>query len=378
MFQTSNQPNRISATSIEDEDKHEKLYHLKAILNKDPIDWQTFLVLDNDLDVFSQPSYQCSFLWILKHFPPDNVVQTLLNRHHGKLFSNMLDVKQLLDNAVILGSNVVVKYICHHFPTSLNERMDENGNTVLHRTQKADIASIIVSINPAMLSIPNRNGNLPLHEAIIHFCSPELVQLLVEHGKSYLTRRNTDGETPLSILFRQVKNGVDIPTLSLPLSRNDIFLWEKLHILIKAQFETESDDDFNILHRLIQLKSPAAAIHMAVLMEPHQVQKTDINGSFPLSLLAENYEYRKRTIDALIDIFPDAASIPNQYGEFALHHCAKSGRLYNDGIDSVYRANPSASTMPDCNGIVPFMDAASKTKSVDAIYRLLLQCPNNV
>jgi ankyrin repeat protein len=364
-------------TSIE-EDKHEKLYHLKAILNDDPIDWQIFLDLDYDLDVFSHPSCQCSFLWILKHFPPDNVVQTLLNRHHEKLFSNTLDMKQILDGAVILGSTVVVDYICRHFPTILNERMDENGNTALHRTRKSDIASIIVSTNPALLGIPNRNMNLPLHEAIIHFCSPEHVQLLVEQGREYLTRCNEYGETALSILLLQVKNGVDIINLSLPFCRTDKFLWEKLNILIEAQFEPEPGGEFNILHRLIQLKSPAAAIHMAVLMEPHQVQKTDINGNFPISLLAENYEYRKRTIDTLIDLFPDAASIPNSNGEFALHLCAKSGRLYNDGIDSVFNANPSASTMSDFNGIAPFMDAASNTTSVDAIYRLLLQCPNNV
>lgn len=377
MFKTSNKKNNLVGSSST-EDEHEKLNHLKAILNEDPMNWQIFLDLDNDLDVFSHPSYQCPFLWVLKHFPSNDVVKILLNRHHGSLFSNEEDVKQILDGAVMLGSTVVVEYIANHFPEILYEKMDENGNTVLHRTQKAEIASAIVSANPSLLGIPNNIMNLPLHEAIIHFCSPEHVQLFVERGMSYLTRQNIYGETPLSILFRQVANGVDIPTLSLPFCRNDQFLWEKLKILIKAQVEPDHESKFNILHSLIQLKSPAAAIHMAILMEPLQAQEGDTNGNLPLSLLVENYEYRKRTIDALIDTFPDAASVPNRHGEYALHLCAKSGRLYNEGLYSVLKANPSATTKCDCNGMVPFMDAASKTKSVDTIYRLLLNCPNNL
>lgn len=357
---------------------HDKVVQLQALLNQDPLNWPKLLDLDEELDVIGNESYNCSFIWILKHFPPDDIVMEFLIRHHHVLFSNLDDTRVILINAIRLSSIPVVQYISKNIPSVLNEEMDQKKNTALHLATKVEVAAVLIAAKPNLVGVSNSDMNLPLHEAIIHFCSPEHVKLLVEKGKQFICQQNAHGETPLKILCQQIENGVDIPTLSMPFDRGDQYLWEKLNILIKAHECVSDENNFQILNSLLNLKCPPATIHMAILKEPLQVHQSDEFGNFPLFLVAENSKYGKRTVDDILRANPEAAFATNRYGQFALHSSASSGRAYNEGIDSILNANPAATSASDRDGMLPFLNAASHKTSVDTIYQLFTHCPDSV
>lgn len=65
-------------------------------------------------------------------------------------------------------------------------------------------------------------------------------------------------------------------------------------------------------------------------------------------------------------------------GQYPLHYAANGGRSFGDGIDIIYDANPSVSTTPDLDGMLPYVLAANAGTSVDTIYRLMREIPPSI
>ena len=371
-------------------DEEEKVFQLRRLISTDPINWNEFLRLDEDLGVLSHEAYDCSFSWILAHSPPDSVLKTILSRYHTYLFSDVTKIKAGLDIALYCSATEVVKFIATHYQHVISETIDDDsGDFPLHRARKAEIASILLEAYPAGVARQNNEFDLPLHVAIQHYQHPDDIRLLVEQGmirkvggqegRGGVLVKNRLGETPFSLLNKQFSTGIDIACLSHPVYETDRRLWENLRTMVYAIHDVDKDNaqNFNILHALITLDCPPEAIQLAQLMVPGQVRIADEKGRYPLSLAAAHTNCSRRVLDNLLGAFPRALHRFDKKGRYPLHWGAAGGRSFPEGTESIFSAD--IASIPDREGMFPFMLAASsKDGTVDTIYRLLRYSPDVV
>mmetsp|Transcript_16277 Transcript_16277/g.19878 ORF Transcript_16277/g.19878 Transcript_16277/m.19878 type:complete len:408 (-) Transcript_16277:23-1246(-) len=392
--------NTFQITILVKMEKHEQIKQLKNLLSRDPIDWKYFLRLDIELSIISSPSLQCSFPWIIAKYPPKNVIQELLSRYHHYLSSNEDSFKKCLVAALNHSSTEAIRFLAFQKNQEMAEPLDDSLNIPLHRAGTTEIAHILLQAYPAGVTVQNRDGNLPLHIAIMHYKTPDHIKLLFEEGKKRhlgglnnghggILIRNKNGQTPFSTLCRQVATGIDIAYLTFPLFRSDLRLWENLNTLLQA-YATRDDEDigdhkmyghFKILHSIISSRCPFQAVYMAQIIEPGQIREADETGRYPLSLAASQDSCRREILLKLLEASPQAIYMVDSHGRYPLHWAASSGRKFCEGTQELYDAEPTVAQIADGDGMVPFMLAASsqhKDSSVDSIYRLLRQCPETL
>eukprot|EP00558_Chaetoceros_sp_UNC1202_P001169 CAMPEP_0197261560 /NCGR_PEP_ID=MMETSP1429-20130617/84610_1 /TAXON_ID=49237 /ORGANISM="Chaetoceros sp., Strain UNC1202" /LENGTH=336 /DNA_ID=CAMNT_0042725831 /DNA_START=478 /DNA_END=1488 /DNA_ORIENTATION=- len=318
--------------------------------------------------------------------------------------------------ALHLSSQEVVEFIATHYPQVLSqpllldninggEQDYENwnsGDIPLHRAKRMDIASILLRHYPGGVTHANSKQNLPLHEATMHHPHPELIRLLIQYGQTMnvggMTGRggvlvpNANGDTPLSILCRQISTGVDVACLVYPLYQTDVRLWKNLQTMVFAykygrvvsMNSGGGEHDritFHILHSLIELDGcPPEAIHMALIVNPSEVGTIDERGRYPLTLAASQSPTSIPRQLLWTIIHPHPVAIHQRDGErgrYPLHWAAEAGRSFEEGMDLIYKEEPGYAAEADEEGMLPFMLAAcSERSSVDTIYRLLKCCPH--
>jgi hypothetical protein len=270
----------------------------------------------------------------------------------------------------------------------------------LHRAGSTEIVTVLLRVFPEGVGVRNNDGNIPLHDAIMHYRSSEHVELLIEEGKRQnishggILVKNNRGQSPFSILSSQVASGIDIAYISFPLFKTDLRLWDNLNILLQAYSEEVEDEEsqgrhhahrshghFRILHSLISKSCPPQAICLAQIMKPDQIKEADEKGRYPLSLAAsQRTTCRKSILLKLLKAFPQAIHRSDYaFGRYPLHWACASGRPFSEGTKEIYDAEPAINSIRDNGGMVPFMLAASAQEpSVDTIYSLLRQCPETL
>lgn len=377
-----------STTNDVSMEKKQQIEGLRDLLQRDPINWDSFLLIDETLGVLSHDSYNCSFSWILSHYPPPHVVEVIMSRYQRIIFRDDKSIKETLDIALHLSSAPVVEFIASRYKYILEGEvsMDSSGDFPLHRARNERIAAILLRDHPAGIKETNSDRDLPLHTAIKKFRSDTYIRLLLQYGRSVnlggkggrggILVKNKYGETPLSLLCRQISKGFDT-AVSIPLCRTDFRLWKNLKMMICACFDFDSADNFHLLHALIAMRCPPEALHLSWVMEPHLIHEQDEKRRSPLSLAAGDLTYPRHTLERLILLLPRAAHACDIYGRYPLHWAALCGRHFSSGTDLLFAANPIVALIPDNQGWYPFMLAASSCDSdADLIYRLLRENPD--
>jgi ankyrin repeat protein len=255
------------------------------------------------------------------------------------------------------------------------------------------VAAILLEAFPQSVGIPNKALDLPLHTAIMHFKSPDHIRYLISRSQKYnkgsILEENLKGDSPFSLLCAQIDTGVDIACISFPLFRADLRLWQNLNTLLEAINAIDDSNDhqytataacrrkYQALHSFISLSCPPSAICLAHMINPEQVHEVDGKGRYPLSLAAEQKSCPGFILKRLMCSFPQAVLISDDHGRLPLHWAAMSGRKWEDGLMLFFNRMPSAVSLPDSDGMYPFMlSAAAKCPSVESIYRLLRECPS--
>ncbi len=370
------------------EDHEEQAKQLKDLVGRSPVNWERFLQIDDKLRILGNESYGCSLSWVLSHYPPPHVMQTILSRYRNIFFIDDESIKTALDVALYVSSSEVIRFIANHC-RQVKETIDESGDLPLHRARRSDIANILLVSYPEGVGRLNKNLELPLHTAVRTYQSPEHIRLLLEYGltlnvggykgKGGIHVENGLGQTPFCMLCNQISSGVDIASLSVPLYQTDLRLWEKLKIMILIHFNVDAGmmHSFNMLHAILHLGCPPEALHMACIIIPNQIQQPNKYGRLPLSLAASQLIYPRRSIELLHHEFAVAINISDDLGRYPLHWAASGGRTFSQGTDVIFHANPEIAAIHDQAGMVPFMlAAASPHPSIETIYLLLRVCPH--
>jgi len=325
----------------------------------------------------------------MSKYPPKYIVRAVLSRYHHYLFSDKTSCNQCLQSALSYSSVDTISFIAFREPQILGQTLnDSTGDIPLHRAGNTEIASILVRAYPDGVGIKNNDGNLPIHLAIIHYKSPDQIRLLIEEGKRQkigsgdggIHVKNKKGETPFSILCKQVATGIDMAYITFPLFRSDLRLWENLNTLLIAYSTNHNGPPthrkFRILHSLISANCPQQAILMAQIIDPNQVKEIDETGRYPLSLAAGQQSCRRTIVQKLLNGFPQAIHEVDKRGRLPLHWAALSG---SEGIEDLLSVYPSALHFADNDGMFPFMLAASNAENaLNVTYTLLRQCPENI
>mmetsp|Transcript_19574 Transcript_19574/g.28892 ORF Transcript_19574/g.28892 Transcript_19574/m.28892 type:complete len:385 (+) Transcript_19574:178-1332(+) len=372
------------------QDQEEKVVRLKNIIAADPINWNEFLELDSELWVLShEAAFDCSFSWILAHYPPPHVIKSLLERYQKFLFSNDVEIKSILNISLLESIPEVVQFIASRYSYIMNQPLDISGDVPLHRAQNGEIASIILQACPVSVGAQNHALELPLHAALLHQQHPDHIRLLVEQGVAMkvggeegcggVLVQNSHGKSPFDMLNNQFETGIDLATLDNPIYETDRRMFNNLVTMVLAirHVDRARASEFNVLHEIIRLDCPPSAIRMAQIMAPGQVSKPDEVGRYPLHLAAANKSCCRRVLDSLIWGFPRAVQLCDQSGKYPLHWGAIGGRPFSAGVETIYLGGPAVTCIPDKNGFYPFMYAASGNCELDTIYRLLRESPGS-
>jgi len=361
-----------------------KIKELEQLLSAEPFNWNRFLELDRDLHVISSNICFFSFRWIASKYPPQNIVNELMNRYHRYITSNESITKECLVAGIEYDNVDVITFIAYHKGKQIfSQPVDKSLDLPLHRARSIDTASILIKTFPDAVRIRNRNGELPLHSAIKHFRSLNHIKLLIREGKRQhidsghggILAKNIRGETPFSILCHQLATGIDLP-LTFPLFHSDLRLWEVLTTLLQAY---STDDNgviphrhFRVLHSVISSHCPFQAVYLGQMLAPGQITEADENGRYPLSLAASHNSCPKQVLISLLGAYPNAINSVDRRGRLPLHWAAASGRNLEEGTKELFDANPSAISLSDNDGMWPFMLAASSYRSsLNTIYHLL-------
>jgi ankyrin repeat protein len=367
-----------------------KVRELKRLLSNDPINWEGLLELDKELSVIPSPSFRCSFPWLLSKYPPKHIMQEFLYRHHQYLCSDEDVTRECLKSALAHSNEEIIRFIAVHKKFLLSQVLDNSLDIPLHRAGTTEIASIISNAYPKGIGIQNKDGNLPIHEAILHFKSPDQIKFLIDEGKKQhigthggILAKNNRDQTPFSILCYQVATGIDTAYITFPLFRSDLRLWENLNTLLQAYSTNDNGvalhGNFRILHSLISLSCPHQAVYMALVLAPDQIKEADETGRYPISLAASQKSCQRAILTKLLNAYPQAIHAVDRKGRLPLHWATVSGRNLNEGTQELIDADPTVLRLADNDGMFPFMLAATNMEtSLDTIYQLLRECPHNL
>merc|ERR1711957_692189 len=166
-------------------------------------------------------------------------------------------------------------------------------------------------------------------------------------------------------------------------------VWDKAVLLIlasyrgTAQYIRNSMKKKGIIHAAAFCAVPRCILNMAVRMYPDELTDKDENGDTPLSIVLSRPKACKsiygwgrsddirdqnaREIEAM-DMMqtvlwadPGAAAVESSNGRLPLHLAIDNGLHWNDGIQDIFKANPTAVSVRDpITRLFPFMHASIK------------------
>jgi hypothetical protein len=375
---------------------------LADILDADPVDWEDFTRAHrSEPKNLSALIQHLSFSEVLNHFPPPNVVHELLAAHHDEIVrSPTALIKQTLLSACATSCLEVVELIAKDASYILQLEIDLTGDLPLHRAKSLEAAIILVQAYPQGVGRKNREGNLPLHVAIIEHRHEDLIMMLVKKGLEQciggvlgcggILVQNKDGETPLSLLYSQCRMG----PITVPLYGVDVRLWETLKYFMKVydlqrhnivdscQLDKDYMDDESrlktpLIHHLLSLDAPENVIELCLTAGSTSLDDIDDLGRVAFSRIAGNKGYSEEFILSCLQTYPHAASREDRRRRLPLHWAAESGRQAKDGLMDIINAFPNALSMSDADGMYPCMLAAlSSDCTLDLIYTLLREVPD--
>mmetsp|Transcript_39261 Transcript_39261/g.57750 ORF Transcript_39261/g.57750 Transcript_39261/m.57750 type:complete len:283 (-) Transcript_39261:397-1245(-) len=241
---------------------------------------------------------------------------------------------------------------------------NSRGDTVLHLACNFDppsvVARALLSAYPEATSRQNEFGCTPLHLAC-RGSSETVVGQLLKANMNVIHTRNNGHDTPFSLLCWPrvqkdiIKKALDLELLPEQspkhlLSQDDELarIWNSACLLAKAAYHNSVSDPlpsgktWRMVHACAGIKDcPLNLLQLAMKLHPNQIEESDEEGKFPLNLAIQ------------------------------------SGKRWEDGIETILVAYPSAITRQDKSTcLYPFMMAAvGYRSSLTCIYNLLQACP---
>lgn len=267
------------------------------------------------------------------------------------------------------------------------------GNTPLHQVcSDSNIHRLKVLLkylrdDPHQVLVHNDAQQTPLHYAIRCYASLDILQELVRfHPPILEIKHDAYGFDAFFLLW-----DTDTVAYQTLMAGNDIGLshesLQKVLFLASEYWKCIGEECNGVeyaVHGLIHYNAFVEIILLALQNQPHTAQLLDRHGNTPLSLLLQYSSLEQLPmltkwsspcdiIQKFIEIFPDAAHIPNKMGELPLHHAIRANR---DCLGTILDAYPEAMERKDPRSdLYPFQLAAYLDRKLDDIYFLLLAEP---
>lgn len=127
-----------------------------------------------------------------------------------------------------------------------------------------------------------------------------------------------------------------------------------------------------LLLAVLHVKPSLVSIIARVYPNTKCLWMKDGNGDLPIHAALRNPRAPRRILDELIQLAPDTAKVPSGSGQLPLHLAV--GRC---SLELLVQAYPAAlSQVVPQNGLLPYLDAASRDVPVNVIYTLLRNKPD--
>jgi hypothetical protein len=250
---------------------------------------------------------------------------------------------------------------------------------------------------PLAARIADANGRLPLHRAaaaIAHHSGPasensdgrSVVCSLVEEYPEAASQTDKSGRTPLHIVAECAEvwdEGVEAILNAHPAAPR-LRAGPELHNRLAIHLAAASPDARrSLIERLVELHPRGVSLpdHLGKLplhlaceagkkwdkgvraiydAFPGAIRQAEENQRqwMPLTMAAACPNAGADLIDILAELHPEAAQVVGTDGRLALHWACVSGKTWQDGLQSIFDANPEAILAADNNGHLPFHLAA--------------------
>lgn len=334
------------------------------------------------------------------------VYQTYLNRLK---LSNL--IRRRLWSAVLLR--------LRQRPLEVCELLIEDAelNSVLHtacRHQAPDsVIEALLKIDPKLAVATNIHGEVPLHWAVRFHNDKSIISRLIIANPKTAYVHDKQGCTPFKLMgLGDLLRGHLIDCegqLSNEQRMNAIAIanqdWGYVLLLLKAAYFHQTKTHFARMLLCIQMwrdidgqkevrQLPVELIQLILQNSVEQIYTVDADGRLPLHIIAASRNSDKakvkQVIFALVQLYPEAAAIPDFSGKLPLTLALESGKGWDEGVHVLLDAYPDAVFRCDLSlRMYPFMIAtgndriseeeSSESRSqqtLDCTYRLLLRCPS--
>jgi ankyrin repeat protein len=255
-------------------------------------------------------------------------------------------------------------------------------------------ASILHHFYPRAVQIPDFHGRLPLHRAAAAIAHANhggdqeksvIIQLVrcfpqaASHADNtgcipfhYAAMHGDNWDVDMEAIYNAHAKGIQV--------RSGPQWHNRLPIHMAASNEKSQE---SLIHRLIQLNPRCASLvdregmlplHLACEQGkawnngtqciydayPQAVRQAESNhrGWLPLHMAAVCPRDTGELITKLVELYPEAASKPDNEGRFPLHLACSAGKNWLGGLNALFDANPSALAAVDKSGFIPLQIAA--------------------
>mmetsp|Transcript_57180 Transcript_57180/g.66851 ORF Transcript_57180/g.66851 Transcript_57180/m.66851 type:complete len:398 (-) Transcript_57180:260-1453(-) len=316
----------------------------------------------------------------------DEVHQVIIGRKIGECNEKHVLSKDHIEPIVNRNWAAVVSWAVFSPEEVANLRHKEGHNALhyacLYLPPPRVIEILLFASNELALS-PNNDGEIPIHWACLVSVPDEVLSILLEASPNSGCICNKKGETAISLLWdrygRDLRKAVDSSVFAPPKAERIFWStnmsgWRKILLVLQASYrgspppmEGNQITSRYILHAAVSNSScPLELIQLILILYPDQIAEKNESGMLPLTIVAKaqtksNDPTRLMVIiNALLDYFPSAARIQDKRQTLPLNLALQSGKTWQQGVKSLFNAEPRALLTRDASTkMFPFMIASA-------------------
>jgi len=269
------------------------------------------------------------------------------------------------------------------------QTVDQLGNSPLHSAirEETEVEAILALLQayPRALHMKTAYNDMPIHLACFRRMHPKVVRevalasckgvdqnsTLLGRSISPLLTENTAGQTPISIAMEEFEKsfaGRSCYHTRLNSSQDRAFnVLVTLCKIIHSEAQLDNSNSQSLLEACVALhrkniRLDPAFIRRAISIAPEEARQADENGNYPLHIEAaipvekmpllsgrschccrnEDCHSRIGVLQALLDIYPDAAKHRSNAGDFPLGLMVQNGRPWDRTFATVLSNHPQA------------------------------------
>jgi hypothetical protein len=291
-----------------------------------------------------------------------------------------------------------------------------------------ELVKVLLKGSRGAVAVKNLRGELPLHTALAAGVSTKVLELILQATTSFSENLilEVDGRTLSPIHLAWVRH-VDPPfgphssrlrnahilgemldetvnqiidQLSdnvCPQARNELLssvfgaFWERASLIMRYGPEGDAnqsgkESEWSMLHAAVALNCPKALVSLSLAMHQEDVKLVQESGKLPLHIAATSPHFsqdqKKYVFDRLLTIYPEAASVRDQYGMLPLHYAIESekshgGPAWSDAILGLVQIHGEGLEIQHpSTRLFPFMQAAERKSNTSTVFELLVRAPH--